>query len=293
MKVVLIHQSGAGSGELSSAALVEAIAAGGWTVEHLPREGTDAQAIAAAAPDLIAIAGGDGTVARIVRMLPDRSVPLAIVPTGTANNIARSLGICGTPAQAIAEWDLGRRRRLDIGRADGPWGCRPFVEGVGFGAFADSLRIVTEWRDEDEAARRSGEDALRAAVREAAPLPLEVSVDGAPLPDELLLLEVMNVPMSGPRLAFAPEARPGDGMLHLSWLMPPRREAMVRWVGASGHDPPLEQLAGREVTLTGGGVMMRIDDHSRWLEPRSQVTIRLEGEPVQVLAPAAAPALAG
>jgi diacylglycerol kinase family enzyme len=87
-----------------------AIRARGWKVKTLPRKKADPDGIASEAPELIAVAG-DGTVAAVLAMLPDRSVPVAIVPTGTVNNIARSLGI-----QAYADlhhW----RRPLIIGEA--------------------------------------------------------------------------------------------------------------------------------------------------------------------------------
>jgi diacylglycerol kinase family enzyme len=291
MKALLIQHKKAGDGLASPKALTRAIEAAGWKVAYLTRRKADAEAIAEAKADLVAVAGGDGTVAKIVKRLPDRSVPLAIIPCGTANNIARALGICGDFHAAIADWDAKRRRRLDVGAVEGPWGRRRFVEGVGFGAFAEWLRQVTEREDKDE--RPNGRQALRDALGEAAPLPLQIEVDGEPIGGELLLVEVMNVAMSGPRLPLAPDARPGGGLLHASWLPASRRAAMIRWLDKRKGDPPLEQRTGREIRVTGGGVTMRIDDGSRWLEPESEVAIRLEGEPVQILAPAGAPALAG
>ena len=295
MKALLIHHKKAGDGAVSRKALVAAIEALGWKVEALSRKKANADVILDAKPDVVAVAGGDGTVASVVKMLPDRSVPLAIVPTGTANNIARSLGICTEPEAAIASWDMERRWRLDVGRARGPWGCRRFVEAVGFGAFAESLRVVAECEDADadEESCPSGKVALRTALAEGAPLPLEMMLDGSPLPGELLMLEIMNVPLTGPRLRFAPNARPGDGILHVSSVVAAKRKAMIGWLDRDEDAPPVEQRTGREITLKGGGVTMRIDDESCWLEPGSEVAIGLEGGPVQVLAPADAPALAG
>lgn len=292
MKALLIRHKKAGDGSVTRRALVEAIEEAGWTVAHLSRKKADAEAIAGAKPDLVAVAGGDGTVARIVKLLPDRSVPLAIIPAGTANNIARSLGICGAPLASIAEWDFERRRRLDVGTARGPWGSRSFVEGIGFGAFAESLRAVIGCEEASEEQCPTGKDALRTALRRSAPLPLRIEVDGAPLPGRLLMLEVMNIELTGPRLPFAPDARPGDGMLHISWLPVSKRDSMLRWLDKTKGDPPVKQLAGREIRLTGGGAAMRIDDQACWLGTGSEVIVRLEGQPVQVLAPAGAPALA-
>lgn len=293
MKALLIRHKKAGDGSVTRKALIAAIGEAGWTVAYLPRKKADGEAIAAAKPDLVAVAGGDGTVAAIVKLLPDRSIPLAVIPAGTANNIARSLGMCGDPVASIAGWDYERRRRLDVGDVHGPWGCRRFVEGVGFGAFAQSLRAVIECEEADKQQCPTGKDALRAALRTSAPLPCDIEVDGTRLPGGLLMLEVMNIELTGPRLPFAPDARPGDGMLHISWLPAARRDAMLRWLDKAKGVPPVTQLTGREIRVTGGGAVMRIDDQACWLESGSKVTVRLEGQPVQVLAPPDAPALAG
>src|SRR5688572_7554738 len=45
--------------------------------------------------DCVVAAGGDGTVARVARALAGDQIPLAILPVGTANNIAGSLSIEG------------------------------------------------------------------------------------------------------------------------------------------------------------------------------------------------------
>lgn len=292
MKALLIHHEGAGGGAVSRKALVEAIEKQRWKVRHLSRKQADAKTIRSAKPDLVVVAGGDGTVAKLLAMLPDRSVPVAILPTGTANNIARSVGIDGDPGTIVAGWDMDRRRRFDIGNAHGPWGCRRFAEGVGFGLFADSLRLAPDV--DGRAKLRAGRNAMRRALRDAAPLPLDIALDGDMLPDDLLFAEIMNVPMTGPRLRLAPGADAGDGRLHASGLREDGRAAMRAWLaGRSEADAPVSQWSGREAVVRGGGVTMRIDDESCWLEPGSQVTIRLEGEPVQLLAPPDRPALAG
>ena len=292
MKVLLIQHEGAGGGAIAAEELVRTIEKTGRKVRDLTRKKATPKAIEKAEPDLVAVAGGDGTVAAILAMLPDRSIPVAIIPTGTANNIARSLGIDGEPEALVAAWDLERRLRFDIGNAHCPWGCRHFAEGVGFGAFADSLRRAPSVDGAEKLG--AGREALGEALRESAPLPLEIAIDGAQLPGDLLLAEVMNVRLTGPRLALAPGADAGDGRLQVAYLGKADRAAMRKWLGDGGKGrPPTRQRGGREVVVRGGGAMMRIDDECCWLEPESEVMVRIEGEPVQVLAPPEAPALAG
>ena len=292
MKALLIKQPDATSGAASREGLTEALEEAGWTVDYLPRNEADATAIARADADLVVIAGGDGTVAKLLAILPDRTVPAAIIPTGTANNIAFSLGISGDPRVVIAGWDMQRRRRFDIGNAEGPWGCRMFAEGVGFGAFAESLARAPSADGSEKLS--VGRQALRDALTDAHPVQLLVELDGERLPERLILVEAMNVPMSGPRLPFAPAADCGDGKLHVAWLREDARDAMLDWLrGDRDVATPVEQRPTTAVAIHGGDATMRIDDRTFYLPPESSVTLRIESQPIQLLAPPEQAALKG
>ena len=58
---------------------------------------------------------------RVALSLKDRSSLLAILPIGTANNIARSLGIVGEPKDILPELARAPIKFLDVGVAMGPW----------------------------------------------------------------------------------------------------------------------------------------------------------------------------
>src|SRR5262245_10848483 len=67
---------------------------------------------------LVAVAGGDGTVGKVARRLVGSGCPIAVLPLGTANNIAKSLGIHGQPLwQLIREWKHAKEAALDAGIA--------------------------------------------------------------------------------------------------------------------------------------------------------------------------------
>lgn len=101
----------------------------------------DARTIAAAAAadgvDMVVAAGGDGTIADVVAGLmeggkagayPGRPA-LGVLPLGTANVLAREIGVPLCPEAAARVLRFGRRRPLRPGLLDG----RPFVVGVGAG----------------------------------------------------------------------------------------------------------------------------------------------------------------
>ena len=80
------------------------------------------EAFAAAAtekPSLVVVAGGDGSVRQAAAALAGSGVPLAIIPAGTGNVLARGLG-SGGPAAAIRALSSAREHRLDLGQVR--WG---------------------------------------------------------------------------------------------------------------------------------------------------------------------------
>lgn len=86
---------------------------------------------------IVAAAGGDGTLTRVVRGI-DRAdaldtVQFGIVPAGTGNSFAGNLGITGLE-QAFEVIDAGERRHVDVGTVDGT----PFLNSVVAGLTAES-----------------------------------------------------------------------------------------------------------------------------------------------------------
>jgi len=101
----------------------------------------DAERFALAAPaaayDALVVAGGDGTVNEAINGLLRRpagqpALPLGLVPLGTANVLARELGLPLAPERAAVVVLAGHRRRICVGEANG----RAFalMAGVGFDA---------------------------------------------------------------------------------------------------------------------------------------------------------------
>lgn len=83
----------------------------------------------AAGVDRVVVVGGDGTLRETVVGLPDRHVPVALVPIGKANVVARELGIPRTAAAAIRALGSERVLPMDVGRV----GDSIFLAMVGVG----------------------------------------------------------------------------------------------------------------------------------------------------------------
>lgn len=72
-------------------------------------------------PDLIILGGGDGTISGLVDLLVGEDVALGVLPLGTANSFARTLGIPLDLQGAIDVIGGGHFRRIDLGMVDGDY----------------------------------------------------------------------------------------------------------------------------------------------------------------------------
>src|SRR5215471_1231371 len=94
MRILLVYNPNAGGGvDAQLRELVDMVHAAGHEVRC--RSSKDPQTVSAVAEpvDLIAVAGGDGTIVKVVRLLRGRKTPIAPLPLGTANNICAALGL--------------------------------------------------------------------------------------------------------------------------------------------------------------------------------------------------------
>lgn len=169
--------------------------------------------------DVVVAAGGDGTVGKVARQLVGRDIPLSVLPLGTANNLARTLGFTGSPAKLIAQLPDAKRHGFDVGRATGPWGTRHFFEGVGGGMLPDYLResatVVDEQEDADSVSKK--EEITRHVMLLRRLLPAyssrewQLNLDGEDISGRYVLWEAMNIRSVGPVLTLAPGAITDDG----------------------------------------------------------------------------------
>lgn len=91
---------------------------------------------------VVAVGGGDGTLGNAAQILRGTGGALAILPLGTRNHLARTLGVPLDLAEAACIAAAGERRRIDLGRA----GERIFVNNASIGLYP---RLVRE-RDRRE-----------------------------------------------------------------------------------------------------------------------------------------------
>ena len=200
-----------------------------------------AQDAAAAEYDPVVAVGGDGTVHEVVNgLLRFRgSIPsLAVIPTGTGNDFARSVGIPTSVREALdlVVGSAGALRPIDTARV----GNRYFVGVAGAGFDARVAKAV------NAAPNRMKVGALpfvyytlREIVRNRNP-ELTVDLDGGArvLTQRSLLVAVANCRFSGGGMQLAPDAEPDDGLLDVCLIGDASATEVVRLlpsVFSGGH----------------------------------------------------------
>ena len=275
MKVTLIHNPDAGSDEQPSAEeLLELIGQHGHTVVYQSSKTDGWQTALHQAADLVAVAGGDGIVGKVAKQMIEIHTPIAVLPMGTANNIARTLGIMNAPLpQLVGGWPAARRSKFNVGVANGPWGCTHFIEGLGVGLFTDMMtrldargNIDLAHLTEPEEKITSVLEMLQARLHSCPEIKLQVTIDGRELSGDYILLEVMNIKSVGPNLLLAPSADPGDGLFDVVCLTRGAQETLNRCLSECKEDNPeptgLPVCRGKQIHIEWQGSPIHIDDQA-------------------------------
>lgn len=298
MRVTLIHNPGAGKqGRETGKQLVAMLAEHGHEVRYRSSKEDGWKKALKKEADLVVVAGGDGTVARVARRMVGRGVPVALLPSGTANNIARSLGQVERPYEELVRaWPEARRVKLDAGVAKGPWGERYFIEGLGAGVFAQLL--ANPAGEKAKKAARPVENALerlKKVAERCKPLEIAAELDGKDISGRYLMLEALNLRYVGPNLHLAHDMQPGDGELDVVLVTEAERARLVHYLGHWQQNRDrlavLPSLRGKRLRIEWTGFELHIDDKLKPKEgakPKKmagEVQARLDGDNVEFLVP--------
>jgi len=195
-------------GEVAVAGIRRALAPAA-TIVHTP-ETTDAMAAVIQAHgdvDAIAVGGGDGTLALVANWLTPASPPLLILPLGTANDLARTLGIPADPVAAAGLVNSGSVAWIDMGQVNG----RVFFNAACVGLSADLAARLAGRRK--RLGMLSYVLGLLGIWRRVRPFTVLVQCDGRWMSRRALQVCVGNGRYHGGGIAVGAEAAIDDGCL--------------------------------------------------------------------------------
>ncbi len=221
--------------------------------------------------DIIAVAGGDGTVGKVARRMVGSPIPVAILPLGTANNLGHAMGLTGRALEPlIGEWETARRVSFDVGEAEGPWGSNYFVEGVGIGLFAATILNIEKGKDPKLAAARREDEITRVLqifkeqIQKHRAKKIKVRLDDEDLSDDYVLIQASNIRYIGPNLDLAPGADTNDGLLDVVLIRRGEEDKLSRYLNScikrKDAKAKLTVHRGRHLEIEANGSPIHIDD---------------------------------
>ena len=169
------------------------------------------------APVLVVAAGGDGTAGAVAHVLAGTGHVLGLLPLGTSNNFARSLGIPVDPRSAAGLFSGGKVAAVDLGRYT-PRGEPPryFAHAATVGLNARFARIATREDIRDRLGRLTYLLAAARALRKRHPFTCELRYAGRKERLTLAQLSVINAPrFGGPLRLSVPASDPDDRLLDI------------------------------------------------------------------------------
>ena len=200
--------------------------------------------------DRLVVAGGDGTIHALLPWILESDLPLGVLPLGTANDLAGTLGLPKDPAEAALVIEAGHIRRVDVGVVNG----HHFMNAVGVGLGARLTRELTR-----EAKARWGVAAyfttLVQVYRDTRPFRAVVECDDRRLALRALQITIGNGRQYGGGMLISDEATVDDAQLDVLCIEPrPLSDLLWHAVairrGQARESPVARTARGRRVRIT-------------------------------------------
>ena len=303
MHVLLVHNPGAGTNETGGSELLDVLRDAGHEATHVSTADDGwRHEVRRGQADLVAVAGGDGTVQLVFTALEGTDATVGVIATGTANNIAHTLGTpVDDPVAAVALWETGGPQPFDLPAVRCAARQGRLVECVGGGVFAELLTVAVERVERlgEDGDTQDGLRLLRGVLRDQRAGRWQVEVDGEDLSGEYLAVVAMNIRRLGPNVELAPGARPGDGLVAVVLVGEAPRSDLVDYVdhlmatgtpGEPADAPRLPTHRGAAVRAVAPlDVRLHVDDERFEActddEGGQVVEVTVDGTALQVLVP--------
>jgi diacylglycerol kinase (ATP) len=273
--IVFNPASGAGEAESILSDLLDRLQREGWgtRTHQTVDQGNLSEAVHAllldlANPiDLVVVLGGDGTVSAVGNALLGTDIPLAIVPAGTGNVLARSLGIPLVPAKSIL-LIVGGHTMMELDGMQVGQSCHFLNISIGFTA---AVIHTTKSRDKRWFGFLAYVGAALARLLGVRQRRFHLALDGAesqPLATDIVFMN--NAFVGFPRLRLGPEARLDDGVVE-AYIF--RARTLLDYFWLLGHILSGRQRRDRNLTWQQVTDSVRVD-------AISPLPVQADGDPL-------------
>lgn len=284
-KVLVVHNPGAGDEKHGKDAILRALRQNGYETDYETTEDDEWKSFNEE-HDILLIAGGDGTVRRVVKQLlkkdfPETAIKLALIPMGTANNISKALDLTGNEKEIIG--DLDDIKPFDVGKVNNISESNFFLESFGYGVFPYLMLEMEKQEDLDDSDPKEklkrALEVLRDIIQKYDAKKCRLIIDGKDHSGNYILAEIMNTPSIGPNLQLSPRSDPGDGTFEVVLVSEHDKQNFLEyvWSRLEGKDEQynFQLIKGKNISISWEGTHVHIDDQTVKLKEGAEVTIEM------------------
>jgi diacylglycerol kinase (ATP) len=159
--------------------------------------------------------GGDGLAHLVLQVAVPRSIPFAVIPAGTGNDIVRALGWSLNELDGYLDAILSTTAQpIDLGNVDSEWFAA--ILSTGFDSVVNERANALKWP--------KGPQRYNAAIAlelpKFVPIEYEITMDSMTITTEAMLIAVGNGRSYGGGMLVCPHAQMNDGLFDVMILEP-------------------------------------------------------------------------
>jgi YegS/Rv2252/BmrU family lipid kinase len=223
--------------------------------------------------DIVVASGGDGTVNEVACALVDTNIPMGILPAGSGNGLARSLGISMSYALALRTIIRGNTKLMDVATVNDK--LYTSIAGIGFDAF-----VAQKFADSSIRGMISYMQIILNEFSGYKPVTYNLTIDGESYEKQALMIVFANSNQFGFNTKIAPDAKVDDGYLDICVVkkMPVTQLLNVGYHtmrGTLGNTGFAEYFRGKEISISNiHNPLMNIDGEPKIMNSPVSISIK-------------------
>lgn len=289
MKAILVYNEYAGFRKASTEEVKNMLEDAGFETSCISLQGKEFSELKKQGCDLVVAVGGDGTVKAVALQLAGSAFPMAIWPTGTANNIASSFGIRKGPAFNLLK--ALSLQQLKAGEVRMQGMSHSFMESAGVGLLSCMMGEMIHkvfYGNEQEKLNKSIV-LLQKLLRNKKEYEVGLSLDGESFTGRYLAIEVLNTRYTGPKLMLAPQRKADSQKFDVVLISLSQAQQLERYfsdrLAGLQRPPQLPVYPAELLTIRGKGLDFHIDDALFHLTEETVVHIRASEQGTKIYSP--------